>query len=166
MGLLRHPLMWPMYALCAVMASFIAIGQFRESAHPAPSDEVPPTTVQRPVQQTAPPATRGSGKAQSSLGTRPIDFGSRGQALALLALMEEQPGRVEYSVSYETTVDAVVVGADFNTGILARVHVRPDGKGSAERWRGYIRERLRAAAAGGSLNDTPAGKSFVEREDF
>ena len=80
--------------------------------------------------------------------------------------MDQQPGRAEYVIAYDTGADAVSFGCNLNTGFLGRVHVRPDGHGSKETWNGHVVERLKSAAAGGSLNDTPTGKSFVNREDF
>lgn len=122
--------------------------------------------VSRAVTPTATPAPSRSGKAEANLGRRPFDFGSNNQARELLKLMDEQPGRAEYQISYETTEDAVVVGFNLNTQVLGRVHVYRNGRGYKESWRGYVLERVRAAANGGSLNDTPAGKSFVQRENF
>jgi hypothetical protein len=107
-----------------------------------------------------------SGKAEVNLGIRPVVYGSQAQAQDLLNVMDQQPSKASYNVAYETEIDAVVIGADFTKDVLARVHQKHDGHGSTEVWHGYILERLRSAASGGSLNDTPAGKSLVDFQSF
>lgn len=107
-----------------------------------------------------------SGKSDIVLGRRPIDFGTRGQAQELLALMDRQPRLAGYSVAYETDVDGVAFGCDFTKDVIIRVHTTRDGHGTGERWSGSIEYRLRSAASGGSLNDTPNGKSFGTFESF
>jgi hypothetical protein len=117
----------------------------------APARQAPlPTTF---------PATTGSGELKVDLGTRPLGFGSQGQASELLRLIEQNPGKAAYSISYRSTSDVVVFGCDFAKDALVRVHQEPNNRGTGETWKGYIIERLRYAAAGGSLNDTPAGKT-------
>jgi hypothetical protein len=122
----------------------------RPRSAPMGQPGTPPTTTA--------PAGR-SGEAEVNLGPRPVDFGSRGQARELLALIEQQPGRASYSIAYTTDIDVVVFGCDFSKNVLVRVHRRLDNHGSSETWRGYLLDRLRSAAAGGSLNDTPDGES-------
>jgi hypothetical protein len=107
-----------------------------------------------------------SGKSETNLGTRPLTYGSQEQARDMIAAIAQDPGKAEYSVSYSTEIDAVVIGADFTKDVLARVHQKRDGHGTTESWRGYIMDRLRSASAGGSLNDTPGGKSLVDFRSF
>jgi len=122
----------------------------------------------RLVSQTPPVGSAPArvGKAEVNLGVRSFGFGSQGQARELLAVMDRQPGKNEYSITYDTGEDTVAFGCNFDTGVLARIHVSRTGRGSKETWRGSIVERLRSASGGGSLNDTPAGKGFVTREDL
>ena len=97
---------------------------------------------------------------------RSLTFGSRGQARELLNLIDQHPGKAEYRISHRTESDVVVFGADFTLDLLVRVHRRNDDHGTGETWKGYALERLRSAAAGGSLNDTPLGKSPGTFETF
>ena len=98
-------------------------------------------------------------KATSYLGEQSFAFGSHNQALALLQLMENVPDANEYQISYQTGSEIVLFGCDVSKNVLIRMHNRQDGHGTAESWAGHIRHRLESAAAGGSLNDTPAGKA-------
>ncbi|HEY3057473.1 MAG TPA: hypothetical protein VGL99_00705 [Chloroflexota bacterium] len=100
----------------------------------------------------------GSGELSTDLGSRGIGFGSEGQAKELLAIIQQNPGKANYNISYRTDIDAVVFGADVTRQVIVRVHQEAGKGGSQETWSGYTLERLRNAAAGGSLNDTPAGK--------
>lgn len=123
-----------------------------------------PTTPTAPT--PAPAAAQRIGTMSVDLGTRPFDFGSQGQARELVTLIESSPGKALYEIRYATTADTVTVSGDLAQNILRRVHRTPDGHGSNEEWRGYVMERLRTGATGGSMNDTPAGKSLVVRTDF
>jgi hypothetical protein len=116
--------------------------------------------------RSTPPVAGRSGTAQVDLGRQSIDFGSQRQARELLALIEQQPEKASYNVAYTTDIDAVVIGCDFSKDIVARVHMRPDNHGTAETWAGYLLDRLKSAAAGGSLNDTPTGKIGGTFETF
>ena len=106
------------------------------------------------------PGTMAAGNAQRHLGNKPGDFGTPGQAAALLQLLDDLPGRAEYRITYATDIDTVIFGLDINLDIIQRLHQRPDGTGTAERWTGHGLHRLQAAEKGGSLNQTPSGNSF------
>lgn len=84
---------------------------------------------------------------------------SRGQASKILSMMEQRPNRSGYTITYSTAADTVVFGCDIRKRTIVRIHQRPDGTGTAETWSGYVVDRLQSAAAGGSLNDAPTGKS-------
>ena len=84
---------------------------------------------------------------------------SRGQASKILSMMQQHPDRSGYTISYSTAADTVVFGCDIRKRAIVRIHQRPNGTGTAETWNGYVVDRLQSAAAGGSLNDTPTGKS-------
>lgn len=99
-------------------------------------------------------------------GEEGIYFGSLRQAKALLQLILEQPNKKEYRLEYTTDIDAVVFGCNLVNNALVRVHQRPDGSGTTELWQKYPIERLKNAAAGRSLNDTPQGKIFPEFKTF
>ena len=140
-------------------------------ARPSPASGELSAAIDRPtVGSVAVPAvqpsTARSGEAKADLGTRPFDFGTNNQARELLALMEQQPGKASYNITYRTTADVVVVGFDLTTETLVRVHYEPGDLGYAEKWNGHALHRVRSAASGGSFNDTPTGKSFGTRTDF
>lgn len=117
----------------------------------------PPQVKKAPSKTTA--AIHRSGKKAVNIGQRPLTFGSTSQAQELLAVINQHPNKVDYSVTYSTEKDIVVIGCNFDKNILARMHNFADGHGTAESWRGHLLYRLESAAAGGSLNDTPSGKS-------
>lgn len=100
------------------------------------------------------------------LGRQPSTFGTQAQSLALLALMREQPGDNRYQIDYTTEIDAVVVGCDLSNQTLARIHNRPDGHGTAEKWSGHVLYRLQQGVDGESLNTTPQGKSPASYQSF
>lgn len=116
------------------------------------------------IRATLPPLdiTR-SGDASKDLGQQSVSFGSINQAKELLNLINEQPGKVDYQVSYSTDEGAVLFGCNFEKDVIVRIHQDNDGGGTTESWSGYIMDRLQATADGtGSLNDTPEGKIFAE----
>lgn len=98
-------------------------------------------------------------QAEEDLGTRPADFGSQGQARALLALIVREPKQRTYVLYYRTADDTVMLTYDATADTLKRVHRMPGngGHGTLEQWNGSIEDRLLAAADGESLNKTPSG---------
>lgn len=96
---------------------------------------------------------------KKDLGVRNPSFGSAGQAAAMLALINQYPHQRQYQVSYKTDDDAVFLECDIAMDTIIRVHKRKNGTGTAEKWQGEALYRLKAAAKGGSLNDTRKGKS-------
>jgi len=121
---------------------------------------------------TAPPAPAAVklvrvGEARKDLGVQSASLGSQNQARELLRLIEAQPGRVDYQITYQNEIDTVLFGCNFEKGVIVRVHQNPDGTGKQEIWSGHIMERLNTTANGtGSLNDTPEGKIFAEETYF
>jgi len=99
-------------------------------------------------------------KAQISidLGNKSEGFGSMSQAQAIIKLIESNPGHGGYQITYSTNLDTVVFGCDLNKDTIVRIHQRPNGTGTGERWQGHTLYRLKSAANNGSLNDTPEGK--------
>lgn len=93
------------------------------------------------------------------LGRQSFGFGTIGQAGALRDLITAIPGQEEYRITYTTDEDVVLFGAHLGRDQLLRLHQRPDNTGTAETWNGHARYRIEQGAAGGSLNDTPEGKS-------
>lgn len=108
----------------------------------------------------------GSGEASIQIGQQSISFGSTNQAAELLKLIEQQPGKDSYQITYSTDTDTVVFGCVFSKNIMVRMHTRHDQHGSVERWNGWILDRLITAVGGGSLNDTPVGKMMVAQTSF
>lgn len=102
--------------------------------------------------------SRTPGKVERNLGVESVQFGSTGQAQAMLQLLNDVPGKTDYLITYQTAIDVVFFGVDFDKKTISRMHSRPDGTGNAEQWSGYVLSRLESAAGGGSLNDTPKGK--------
>ncbi len=96
---------------------------------------------------------------KKDLGVRNPSFSSAGQAAAMLALINEQPHQRKYQISYKTDDDTVFLECDIALDTITRVHKRKNGTGTAEKWQGEALHRLKAAAKGGSLNDTRRGKS-------
>lgn len=115
---------------------------------------------------SAPGQPTPSGEATVDLGRKSLSFGSAEQARALLGLMERQPGKASYQITYQTSGDVVIFGLDRNKDTIARLHQRMNGTGTGERWTGHVDHRLHSAASGGSLNDTPGGKSPGTIERF
>jgi hypothetical protein len=130
-----------------------------------------PTPAAPAIVATAAPTAQATASSESrrvtvDLGTRPFAFGTQGQATELLALVRQQPGKDRYTITYRTTVDVVVFGCDLTSGTVVRVHHEYSGREKSETWTGYVMDRLQGGAAGRSLNDTPAGKSFAREEGF
>lgn len=107
-----------------------------------------------------------TGEAKKDLGVVSGSPGSANQAVEMLKLIEAQPNKSDYQLSYSTKDDTVLFGCNFEKNVIVRIHQRPDGTGSQESWQGYVLERLKAAAGGGSLNDTPEGKIEGSFEEF
>lgn len=126
---------------------------------PAPATAPTSTSVPAPVDR--------SGQASKDLGFQSGNLdGSSGQARELLKLIEEQPGKADYQIIYQTSTDTVLFACNFEKQIVFRLHQTSDNHGTQEVWEGYVLERLQAAAGGGSLNDTPEGKIPVIMTDF
>lgn len=117
--------------------------------------EKPPESDQhQPVQEQ--PAN--SKVLTVDLGHQKI-FGTEKQALAVLNLMLSTPGKIGYFVTYTTDDGSVDFGFDLSRDLVARVIQRKDGTRTGESWTGHVIARLRNAANGSSLDDTPDGKS-------
>jgi len=96
--------------------------------------------------------------ATINLGYKGLEFGSSGQAAAMLQLIQSTPGQRRYDVLYTTEKDIVVLAWDLQKDILIRMHDTKDNHGSSEKWSGDILYRIKSASDGGSLNDTQQGK--------
>lgn len=123
-----------------------------------------PASEFKATKKTAVADRRGS--TARDLGKQSAMLGSSDQAAALVQLMEENPGMVDYKITFETNAGMVLFWCNFEKDVIIRIHTRPNGHGSTEKWVGYIEERLAAGAAGHSLNDTPKGKIPVHYELF
>ena len=108
----------------------------------------------------------GSEVVTRDLGVRNVSFGSLGQARALLSLIKDNPHRFKYQINYKTEAGRVVFSCDLPMDTITRLHKQKDGSGTVETWSGSALFRLRAAAKGGSLNDTPQGKSAGTLSNF
>jgi hypothetical protein len=106
------------------------------------------------------------GKVSKYLGEQSTGFGSSGQSQELLKLFNSTPGKIEYEITYITDVDAVVFKFNLSSNELTRIHRYKDGRITQEIWNGYVTERLENASGGGSLNDTPVGKSPGSYKSF
>jgi hypothetical protein len=144
------------------------------SSHPTLTETATPTAT-RYFQTSQPslaellatPRTARTGEIQINLGTRPYDFGSRNQARELLQLIHQHPTKASYTIAYTTHSDAVVLRGDLSFDTLVRIHSEPRRELTEvrnETWHGYAVDRLHAAVNGGSLSDTPRGKSFAAME--
>lgn len=102
---------------------------------------------------------RTPGKVERHLGTQSVDFGSKDQSREMLQLIESVPGKTDYLITYQTAIDVVFFGVNFDKKTISRMHGRPDGTGTAEQWSGHVVSRLESASGDGSLNDTPKGQS-------
>ena len=107
-----------------------------------------------------------SGEAKIDIGTRSVGYGTVGQAKELLATIKKHPNKSVYQISYRTSADTLVFGCDFAKDTITRVHYYKDGRRIREAWQGFILDRLKNGADGGSLNDTPRGKSQGTFESF
>lgn len=97
-------------------------------------------------------------EVEKDLGKKGSAFGSTGQANALLVLIRDNPASTNVKISYTTDFDIVVMEYSKTEDSLVRIHQKNNGSGTTEVWRGDVLSRLKAAAAGGSLNDTTTGK--------
>lgn len=102
-------------------------------------------------------STQASAQAAKNLGRKPDGFGSSAQALALIDLIALNPNHSTYQIAYKTSTDVVVFECDFNRDIITRTSKKSKGRSTIEQWSGQASERLRHAANGGSLDDTPKG---------
>jgi len=150
------------------IGGYIVVSEERayRASMPQPSAPVAPRPTMTPSMSQPTEEVYRSGEATKSLGHLPTDFGSEGQVQELLKLMEKNPGKVDYQIDYQTDVDVVLFGCNFEKDVIIRIHQGKDGHGSQEMWQGYIIERLNNAASGGSLNDTPEGKKLGTFEAF
>ena len=98
------------------------------------------------------------------MGTKTTSFGTTSQARELYDLILKNPGKEIYSLKFATDDAFVTLAADFGKDILSRKRVRAGGSGTVERWDGYLMDRIKAAMAGSSFNDTPEGKRFGDME--
>ena len=92
------------------------------------------------------------------LGTRSDSYGSTWQATELLSRIQQNPNATVIVITArDTSSDQLSVTADLRADRLIRRHVGPSGT-STQVWDGYLIDRIKSAAGGGSLNDTPVGK--------
>ncbi len=98
------------------------------------------------------------------MGTKTSEFGATSQGQALYDMILKNPGKEVYVIKFATKNEFITLSADFAKDIISRKRVRAGGNGTIERWDGYILDRLKAAIAGGSFNDTPEGKIFGDME--
>ncbi len=120
----------------------------------------------QPSVKHAEQSNREPGEIKQDLGQKTISFGSQHQAKELLRIIDIFKNKTEYQISYTTSDDIVIFGCDFTRNILLRTHNERDGHGKVEKWQGHILYRLKSAATGGSLNDTPDGKIFAQTATF
>lgn len=149
-------------AACVVL---FFIGSLQHSCMGWPEKNTPVKQERKLVADTD-HSTRTPGKVERNLGTVDADLGSTKQAESLLRLINDVPNQTKYAISYQTPIDVVIIGADFEKNVLVRMHNRPDGSGSAEKWSGYILERIKAGAEGQSLNQTPNGQQPGTYQSF
>lgn len=149
-------------AACLVL---FGIGSLQHSCTGWPEKKTP-VKQERKLVADSDHSARIPGKVERNLGTVDADMGSTKQAESLLQLINDVPNRTKYAISYQTPIDVVIFGADFEKNVLARMHNRPDGSGSAEKWSGYIFERLKEGANGGTLNQTPNGQQPGTYQSF
>jgi len=92
-----------------------------------------------------------------NLGTKPDGFGTSAQALAIIDLIIRNPGKTNYQIIYKTSADIVVFECDFNQDTITRTYKKSKGRNTVEKWTGQAIPRLKHAANGGDLNNTPEG---------
>ena len=107
-----------------------------------------------------------AGKVGKNLGVQGNGFGSSNQAQVILQLISEKPDKIDYQILYNTHRDVVIFGCNFDKNIIMRMHDHKNSHGTVVRWGGYVLDRLRNAAGGGSLNDTQEGKLPGSYEKF
>ena len=141
-------------SLVVVLTLNVATTSFASTNHSSP----PPAKAN--VENRGPSKVEErTGKAKKHLGYVATAMGDKygygRDAQELLQLIEEKPGKATYLVSYITEDFAVVFVCELNEGILIRVEKDFQGERREKDWRGHILDRLKSAAEGGSLNDTP-----------
>lgn len=87
------------------------------------------------------------------------------QAQNLLALVNSQPGKERYTITYKIGRTRYTFIIDFRDDALMRLE-KTGSHGKNEYWTGYPMERLKSAAEGGSLAETPEGRSPARVYEF
>lgn len=101
------------------------------------------------------------GGAGKELGNQGMELGFRDLSQRLLTIMNAEPNKPSYRITYTTSEDdRIVFGYDLNKQILLWMLSTDDGPPKYKAWTGHIQYRLIAASNGRSLNDTPDGKSL------
>jgi len=110
---------------------------------------------------------RREGVASKDLGYHPDDLdGAKGQAEAMLAFLQEQPGKALYVLSYYVDMGRVEFVCNFPKDALVRAITLPDGRTKAEVRRGWLLDRLRNAredGGPGSLGMRPMSVESFDR---
>ncbi|WP_319589188.1 hypothetical protein [uncultured Desulfobulbus sp.] len=101
-----------------------------------------------------------------NLGTKPDGFGSSAQALAIIDLIIRTPGQTNYQIMYKTSTNIVVFECDFIQDTITRTRKKSKGRSTIEKWSGQATPRLKHAANGGPLDDTPDGYSPSKIRSF
>jgi hypothetical protein len=115
-----------------------------------------PTAAEQTIAHQPPSPSR-TGTVTIDRGIRQSAYGSTWQAQELVAAIALNPSASRYVLTAkDTNGDSVEVTADLQAEKLTRTH----HGNSSEVWDGYVMDRLKSAAEGGSLNDTPVGKRF------
>ncbi len=125
---------------------------------PEPKPEPPSVALQPQVQVLSTAAVR-------NLGAQPADFGPTELAKVMIRFLVEQPGRDVYVLKYTRGGEPTLFTVDFPNQIITQAE-GVEGSGILLTWKGFVLERLRAAAQGQNFEMTPKGEIPASLQRF
>lgn len=127
-------------------------------ATPEPEPQTPSVQLQPQVELLSTAAVR-------NLGAKPPDFGPTELANVMIRFIVEQAGRDVYVLKFSRGDEPSLLTVDFpNEAIVLTEGVK--GSGMILTWKGFVLERLRAAAQGQNFEVTPQGESPASLQRF
>ena len=142
--------------LMLVFLAGVYVGSTPEA--PAPAPPPPSVTLQPQVELLSTAAVR-------DLGAKPPDFGPSEMAKIMIQFVVEQSGREVYVLKFSRGGEPNLFTVDFPNQTI--VHTEGvTGSGLILTWKGYVLERLRAAAQGQNFEVTPQGESPASLQRF
>ncbi len=125
---------------------------------PEPEPPAPSVSLQPQIELLSTAAVR-------NLGAKPPDFGPMEMAKIMIRFIVEQAGREVYVLKFSRGGEPNLFTVDFpNQTIVHTEGIK--GSGLILTWKGFVLERLRAAAHGQNFEMTPQGESPANLQRF